>query len=69
MKLSNEYVENALSGDFYEKTPKAVFAALAVSLILAQDENFCTVEKRLKDEWEILFENGIVPQKPLKTKR
>lgn len=54
-----------LTSDFYSSCPKAVFAALAVSLManhLATDVDF--VEQSLLKEWNILYENGIVPQRP-----
>lgn len=65
-KTTNNYAD-ALSGEFYEKCPKAVFAALAVSLgLLACDENFLKVESALIDEWKALHSAGIIPQKPPK---
>lgn len=64
-KTTNEYADT-LSGDFYEKCPKAVFAALAVSLgLLTCDEDFSKVESALIDEWKALHAAGIVPQKPI----
>lgn len=51
----------------FDKTPKTVFAALAFSLAMRMarhhlDEDAHTI---LRDEWQTLYENGIVPQKPV----
>lgn len=65
-KLSNQYA-GAL-GRLYDLTPKAVFAAVAYSYATwACGEEAKTSEKvvmRLLEEWRVLHENGIVPQKP-----
>lgn len=55
-------------GRFYASTPKAVFAALAFSFanrLIAKSEGTEIVDC-LAEEWKVLFENGIVPQKPRK---
>lgn len=58
-KLHNDYV-HAL-GSLYQDTPKAVFAALAASFAdrLGADD----LVAALLDEWEILNQNGLVPQR------
>ncbi len=64
-KLKNGY-QKAL-GDMYAETPKAVFAALAVSLIMqldGDDSPAGRIRNRLLGEWTVLHQNGIVPQKP-----
>ena len=49
----------------YEKTPKAVIAAIAVSFaLLRSEDNWDKAIERLTDEWQVLHDNGIVPQKP-----
>lgn len=63
-KQSNEYV--AQFGDLYADTPKAVFAAIALSFatfIGGEEISFNEAVKRVVEEWKILNENGIVPQK------
>lgn len=68
---SNEYL--ALAGArFYDRTPKAVFAALAISFAMRigddedsmpQPHDMDRIEAILLEEWRILNVNGIVPQK------
>lgn len=64
-KTSNEYAEMIT---IYESMPKAVLAALAVSLVMRV--NGSTTPKEVTDElineWEALYDNGIIPQKPPK---
>ena len=59
----NEY--NLMIPDIYGRTPKAVFAAMVVSeyfnrLNIEPDK----LSEAILAEWKILYENGIVPQKP-----
>jgi len=62
----NNYTE-AISPEVYEKTPKAVFAAIAVSFaLLMEDGDFNKVDQAIINEWKTLNGNGIVPQKPIK---
>lgn len=63
MKLHNEYAR-ALSN--YERIPKAVLAAIAYSFAdrLNCDIEGATPEGTIMDEWHLLYENGIVPQRP-----
>lgn len=65
----NEYA--TLSGDdLFEKAPKSVWAALAVSFASrnagpdGESLDGVDVRRALLDEWKILHEQGIVPQKP-----
>ncbi len=66
---SNEYVA-ALGDSLFEKTPKTVFAALAVSLAMLRgddDGNEFDPEAAapfLLREWWALYRAGIIPQKP-----
>jgi len=63
--LRNEY-QDLLGADF-DKTPKSVYAALAVSLAMRLNpESNADALKMLRDEWATLHANGIVPQKPPK---
>jgi hypothetical protein len=71
MKSSNEYAQ--AFERLYAKTPKAVFAAVAFSyanISCGEDghESGSSEEtvRRFLNEWRILHENGIVPQKPPK---
>ncbi len=64
MKKRNAYQE-MVSDDLFDRTPKAVWASLAISFLfnhqgLANEH----LENGILEEWQCLFENGIVPQKP-----
>jgi hypothetical protein len=59
-KLTNEYVE--VLGDLYDKTPKAVLAAIAVSALTNGGDELDEAQARLLAEWGALHANGIVPQ-------
>jgi hypothetical protein len=48
----------------YDRIPKAVLCAIAVSLLSTGGENMEGVEARLVEEWRILHQNGIVAQSP-----
>jgi len=58
----NEYA-SAL-GPLLDKTPKAVFAAVAVSLLTSGGDHWELLGKRFIDEWHTLYVNGVVPQRP-----
>ena len=65
MAHHNQYSKLLLG--FFDECPKTVFAALAVSReLLVNGENSEAVEAGLLSEWQSLYENGIVPQKPPK---
>lgn len=69
-KLSNEYAER-IPEELYSKMPKAVLAAIAVSFavrLYGSDDQaaFDVVPDELLAEWAILYQNGIVPQTPIK---
>jgi hypothetical protein len=61
IKVGNEYADLVRAVD----APKTVWMALAVSLAARcgyqLDETLITV---MRDEWAVLNDNGIVPQKP-----
>jgi len=63
----NQYTD-ILSDDFFRKCPKAVFAAIAISWAHLQGTDLETenIEGTLIGEWNALYHNGIVPQKPYK---
>lgn len=62
----NEYA--ALLGELLDDAPKAVIAAVAVSLIIiaSGEENMDAsyIQKEFLREWNALHNNGIVPQFP-----
>ncbi len=63
-KKENDY-QKLIDSKFYERCPKAVFAAIAVSY--AVNHGITKMEDitgELLNEWKTLNENGIVPQKP-----
>lgn len=64
MKISNEYAKEL--GELYAKTPKAVFAAIAVSVLTQGGEQLEEAKAKLLEEWDILYGNGILTQKPPK---
>jgi hypothetical protein len=63
IKIGNSYAE-AL-GELYEKMPKAVLAAIAVSYATQGGDYLDEAKERVMDEWKALHANGIVPQKPV----
>lgn len=65
MKIGNEYAQQLKAG--YAKTPKAVLAAVVVSLLVERsgEEDFDGVLDDFVQEWAVLYQNGIVSQKPL----
>lgn len=60
-KLLNEYVE-AIPREVYESTPKAVWAAIAISLATCGGDTLDDAARAVVHEWSILKLNGIVPQ-------
>ncbi len=62
MNISNEYAQQL--GARYERIPKAVLAAIAVSVLTGGGDYLEEAESRLLTEWRVLFENGIVQQRP-----
>lgn len=62
-KTENEY-QKAIDVALYEKTPKAVFAAIAVSVMTnSWGVSFDNIDAALLQEWATLNSNGLVPQK------
>jgi hypothetical protein len=65
-KISNEYA--AVLQPRYGDAPKAVIAAVAVSLLLKQEgSDFAKVYDAFVREWATLYASGIVSQKPITT--
>jgi len=64
--LPNEYMSGFPD---FDRTPKSVIAAIAVSFAALQtDEDFEKAKQLIRQEWFILHQNQIVPQKPPKAK-
>ena len=63
--LTNGYMD-ALGHDLFDKTPKSVFAAVAVSMLTTGGDYLEQAREAFLHEWEILHLNGIVQQKPPK---
>jgi hypothetical protein len=63
MKLLNDYAAT-LDQKLYAYTPKAVFAAVAVSALTIGGDYIEHANQRVIDEWWTLYDNGIGPQKP-----
>ena len=64
MKTGNEYADQF--GRLYARIPKAVFAAVAFSFMSGAGEDVERGITEFLNEWRVLHENGIVPQKPPK---
>lgn len=60
-KLSNEYAD-VLPREVYENTPKAVWAAIAISFATCGGDRLDEATQAVLREWGILKGNGIVPQ-------
>lgn len=63
MKKGNEYLGPL---DSFEKTPKAVYAAIAVSFANRFGIDLKEANAAINEEWQALYEAGIIPQKPIK---
>ncbi|MCE9567412.1 MAG: hypothetical protein K8U57_35880 [Planctomycetes bacterium] len=65
--ISNTHNEYAAALDeLFDKVPKAVLAAIAVSALTRGGDQLSEAKALLAKEWEILNLNGIVPQRPCK---
>lgn len=60
-KTLNMYVE-AIPAEVFEATPKAVWAAIAISLATGGGDRLDEAAQAIIAEWAILKDNGIVPQ-------
>ena len=61
LNVGNEYAQ--LLGRLYA-TPKAVLVAVVVSLLTTGGDQQNGVQSRFMAEWQDLYDNGIVRQKP-----
>ncbi len=63
---SNEYAD-LIDSSLYRDMPKTVLAAIAVSFIIRLEGQVIEdIDGYLHDEWKALYQNGIVPQRPIK---
>ena len=62
--LRGNAYQKSLKANFYKQTPKAVFAALAVSALTSGGDRLAEADALVLHEWWLLWENGIVSQKP-----
>lgn len=60
-KLDNEYTKTLPDG-VYADIPKAVWAAIAISLATCGGDTLDDAARAVVYEWAILHTNGIVPQ-------
>ena len=60
---SNGYVD-AMGKDIFEKCPKTVLAAIAVSALTLGGDEIQHARKRILNEWKCLFNSNIITQKP-----
>jgi hypothetical protein len=58
----NEYA--AALGGLYATTPKAVFAAVAVSVLTGCRDDLDEARELMVKEWRLLHGLGIIPQAP-----
>lgn len=63
----NEYQE--VLGDDFDKIPKSVLAAIAVSFASSGGDYLSSARVAVMKEWDTLHKNGIVPQAPPKNKK
>lgn len=62
IKVENYYSQSL--GKLYSQTPKAVFAAIAVSALTIAGDRLDEANPRIIREWWSLYRAGIVPQRP-----
>lgn len=56
-----------INPDLYDKCPKEVLAAMVVSfLVNHQGNESWSVSEEIAKEWKILYDQGLVTQKPKK---
>ena len=65
--LPNEYMSGFPD---FDRTPKSVIAAIAVSFAALQsDGDFEKAKELIRQEWFLLHQGRVVPQKPPKAKK
>ena len=62
-KKLNNYVLG-IDRELYDKTPKAVWAAIAISYATGGGDDFEIGPANIAREWQALHKSGIVPQEP-----
>lgn len=62
-KTSNAYADS-ISYELFSAIPKSVFAAIAISALTCGGDQLDEATTKLIEEWNILHQNGIVPQAP-----
>jgi len=65
--IKNDNIYTALLVN-YKNIPKSVLAAIAVSFIFNGGVRAEDIDASIMKEWEFLYRNNIVPQKPKKMK-
>ena len=61
--FGNVYID-AMGRKLFERCPKTVLAAIAVSSMTSGGDFLDKASERIIDEWWALYVNGIVPQRP-----
>lgn len=64
-KTLNDYV-TGFDRDLYRDTPKAVWAAIAISALTNGGDHLGEAERRVVDEWRALHTARVIPQQPPK---
>ena len=62
---TNPYADEL--GNLFDACPKTVCAAIAVSALTTGGDHLSEARKRFYDEWQALYDAGVVEQKPPKT--
>ena len=62
LKVGNDYQRTV--SKLADECPKAVFAAIAVSFASRGGDDLTRAQRAICYEWQVLFDNQIVPQKP-----
>ena len=64
MNVTNLFNEYARLLPYYDRIPKTVLAAIAVSYASRGGDCLHEAAANVAREWATLYQNGIVPQKP-----
>lgn len=68
MRGGNIYVQ-AAGEELINEIPKTVLAAIAISALTFGGDELQLAAQRLAREWRVLYESGIVPQRPTRAAR
>lgn len=57
-------------GWYFDRIPKTVLAGIVVSMLSNGGDNLKAkeVSEKIYNEWKLLHENGIIPQRPIRPK-